>query len=265
MKTLLTGSAMLSVILVMLLISWIGLPSDPNVMNIANRFASPSGAHWLGTDQYGRDILSRLLLASQSALTVSLGGVGSGMLIGCILGAVAGYVKGIAGSVIMRFMDVLFAFPNLLLALMLVTVLGTGQINVLLAIAVFSIPSFARLMYGFVLEAQSYGYIKAARSYNAGHAVILFRHLIPAALPRIGVQMSLALGSGILTETALSFLGLGVQPPHPSWGGMLNEAQSFMYLAPVYPLIPGFVIFLAVAGFNLLGDGLATRHKEAVS
>jgi peptide/nickel transport system permease protein len=265
MKLFVLGLSFVSVIAAMLILSFISLPHDPYEMSISNRFAAPNVDYWLGTDQYGRDIFSRLIVASRSALLISVGGVGSGMLIGCIAGAVAGYFRGWVGNVIMRIMDVLFAFPNLLLALMLVTVFGTGTYNVLLAIAIFSIPSFARLMNGFILEAQAYGYVKAARSYNAGHARILFRHMIPAALPKIGVQISMALGTGILTETALSFLGLGVQPPNPSWGGMLNEAQSFMYLAPLYPLIPGVIIFIAVAGFNLVGDGIAARRKEAVS
>lgn len=265
MKSFKAGVFMLSLIGIMFILSFVYLPHDPYSMNVANRFAPPSWENWLGTDQYGRDVMSRLLLASRSALIVSLGGVGSGMALGCLLGAIAGYIRGLAGNIIMRVMDGMFAFPNLLLALILVTVMGTGTYNVLAAIALFSIPSFARLMNGFILEAGSYGYVKAARSYHAGHARILFRHMIPAVLPKLGAQISVALGAGILTETALSFLGLGVQPPHPSWGGILNEAQAFIYLAPTYPIIPGCLIFIAVAGFNLLGDGIAARHKEAVS
>jgi len=265
MRTLRIGMFLLSIIGLMLIVSYIWLPHDPYAMKVANRFAAPSWDHLLGTDQYGRDVLSRLLVASRSALLVAFGGVGSGMIIGCVLGAISGYVRGVIGNLIMRVMDALFAFPNLLLALMLVTIMGTGTYNVLIAIAIFNIPAFARLMNGFILEAQSYGYIKAARSYHAGHGRILFRHLIPAVLPKLGVQISMALGTGILTETALSFLGLGVQPPNPSWGGILNEAQAFIYIAPFYPVIPGCIILIAVAGFNLFGDGIAARHKEVVS
>ncbi|MFA9560314.1 ABC transporter permease [Evansella sp. AB-rgal1] len=265
MKSLYIGSAMLLLLFLMVIVSFIGLPHSPTEMNIPDRFAGPSAVHWLGTDQYGRDVLSRIILASQSAFIVSFGGVGTGMLIGCMLGATAAYVKGTVGQLIMRMMDGFFAFPNLLLAMIIVAALGSGIYNVLIAIAVFSIPAFSRLMYGFVLEAQGFGYIKAAHSYDAGARRIIFTHLIPAALPRIGVQMSMALGTGILTETALSFLGLGVQPPHPSWGGMLNEAQGFLAVAPLYPIIPGIVIFIAVVGFNLVGDGLAEKQKEATS
>lgn len=261
MKSIVTGGTLIALIILMALIGWIHPPYGPTEMNIAEKFQPPSLSHWLGTDQYGRDILSRLIVASHYALMVSIGAVGLGVLVGASLGAIAGYTRNGISRIIMLVMDGLFAFPNLLLALMIVSTLGVGETNALLAIAIFNVPLFARLMYSFILEAHAYGYVKAAYTYGAGPARVLFIHMIPAALPRLGVQVTTSMGGAILAESALSFLGLGVQPPFPSWGGMLDEAQHYLSVAPWYPVFPGVMILIAVMGFNLLGDGLRDLQR----
>ncbi|WP_078430508.1 ABC transporter permease [Alkalihalobacterium alkalinitrilicum] len=263
MRSFVFGLSLFFLLVCMAVLSQLPFVPDPNAMNISNRFDHPSTTHWLGTDQFGRDIFSRILHASGIALAVSVGAVSIGMIIGCLLGAIAGSTKGIVSTLIMRTMDGMFSFPNLLLALTIVVALGVGAINALIAIALFNIPLFARLMYGFILEANEYGHVKAARTYGASRKRILFIHMIPSALPRIVIQVTTSMGGAILAEAALSFLGLGVQPPHPSWGNMLSESQSFLSMAPWYPVISGVAILIAVMGFNLMGDGLREMEGDA--
>ncbi|PLR75756.1 peptide ABC transporter permease [Bacillus sp. V3-13] len=255
MRSFSIGMVLVCVPVLLMIIGIIHPPFDHEAMNVAHKLQPPSLNHWFGTDQYGRDILTRIMIASQNALLVSIGSVGLAMVIGCVLGASAGYFQGWYGSLIMRIMDGLFAFPGLLLALLIVTVLGVGGENAVIAIAIFNIPLFARLMYGFILEANSFGYVKAAHSYGANSSQIIFVHMVPSAFSKILVQGTTSMSGAILTEAALSFLGLGVQPPHPSWGGMLNEAQPLLAVAPWYPVFPGLIIFITVMGFNLIGDG----------
>lgn len=218
--------------------------------------SGPSPEHWLGTDAFGRDTLSRLLFGARYSIGIGIGATLLGALIGGVWGLVAGYSGGIVDSVSMRLVDVMLAFPGMLLAIGLITLVGTGFWPVLLASSVFGIPLFARLARGSTLAARERLFVEAARSLGSGHPRILFRHLLPVIVSPILVFATLRIGITLLVASGLSFLGLGLQPPIPEWGAMLSEAQLYLTLHPIMAFAPGIVITLAVLGFNLLGDGL---------
>lgn len=216
----------------------------------------PSAAHWLGVDSLGRDIFSRILLGARLSLAAGIFSVAAGMLVGTLLGLLAGYYEGGWDRIIMRVCDVLFAFPGILLAIAVVAILGSGMANVIVAVAIFSIPAFARLVRGNTLVLKHQTYIESARSIGASDGAILLRHILPGTFSSIVVYFSMRIGMSIITAASLSFLGLGAQPPTPEWGAMLNEARSDMVIAPHVALFPSLAIFLTVLAFNLLGDGL---------
>ncbi|MEI7126501.1 glutathione ABC transporter permease GsiD [Pectobacterium versatile] len=216
----------------------------------------PSVAHWLGVDSLGRDIFSRILMGTRISLAAGILSVLVGMIIGTALGLVAGYYEGWADRIIMRLSDVLFAFPGILLAIAVVAIMGSGMANVIVAVAIFSIPAFARLVRGNTLVLKQLTYIESARSIGASDRTILFRHILPGSVSSIVVFFSMRIGMSIVTAASLSFLGLGAQPPMPEWGAMLNEARSDMVIAPHVAIFPSLAIFLTVLAFNLLGDGL---------
>ena len=232
------------------------MPYDPIEMHVKDRLQPPSSSYLLGTDDFGRDILSRLIRGAQVSLRVAVLSVAAAGLLGTTLGVLSGYVGGNLDNVIMRVMDVFFAFPAILLALGIVAVLGPGSNNAILAIAVVYTPIFARVARGPVLAVKEMEYVTAVRSIGARAERIVLRHILPNIMAPIIVQVSLGLSWAILTEAALSFLGLGTQPPEPSWGNMLNESRKLMEMAPWMAIFPGAAIMLAVLGFNLLGDGL---------
>nr|WP_113867411.1 glutathione ABC transporter permease GsiD [Brenneria salicis]NMN91989.1 glutathione transport system permease protein [Brenneria salicis ATCC 15712 = DSM 30166]RBP61296.1 glutathione transport system permease protein [Brenneria salicis ATCC 15712 = DSM 30166]RLM30299.1 glutathione ABC transporter permease GsiD [Brenneria salicis ATCC 15712 = DSM 30166] len=216
----------------------------------------PSAAHWLGVDSLGRDIFSRILLGTRISLAAGIFSVLVGMLIGTSLGLLAGYYEGWWDRIIMRICDVLFAFPGILLAIAVVAIMGSGMANVIVAVAIFSIPAFARLVRGNTLVLKQQTYIESARSIGASDWTIVFRHILPGTISSIVVYFSMRIGMSIITAASLSFLGLGAQPPTPEWGAMLNEARSDMVIAPHVAIFPSLAIFLTVLAFNLLGDGL---------
>ncbi|HNX30211.1 MAG TPA: glutathione ABC transporter permease GsiD [Holophaga sp.] len=216
----------------------------------------PSRAHWFGVDALGRDIFSRIVVGSRISLATGFASVALGAFTGTALGLVSGYYEGWADRVIMRVCDVLFAFPGILLAIGIVAVLGGGIFNVVMAVAIFSVPTTARLVRGSTLSLKHLTYIEAIRSVGASDAVILFRHILPGTIPVIVVYTTMRIGTSIITAASLSFLGLGAQPPTPEWGAMLNEARTDMVNAPHLAIIPSLAIFLTVLAFNLLGDGL---------
>lgn len=216
----------------------------------------PSALHWLGVDALGRDILSRILLGARISLAAGIFSVLAGMVIGTLLGLLAGYYEGLWDRIIMRICDVLFAFPGILLAIAVVAIMGSGMANVIVAVAIFSIPAFARLVRGNTLVLKQQTYVESARSIGASDATILLRHILPGTFSSIVVYFSMRIGMSIITAASLSFLGLGAQPPMPEWGAMLNEARSDMVTAPHIALFPSLAIFLTVLAFNLLGDGL---------
>ena len=246
----------LVLLLLALLAPWIAPYDAENYFDYDQLNAAPSAAHWFGMDALGRDIFSRILVGARLSLAAGLISVVAGAVVGSLLGLLAGYYEGWCDRLVMRVSDVLLAFPGVLLAIGIVAVLGNGMLNVILAVAVFSVPAFARLVRGNVLVLKQQTYIEAVRSLGAPDHVILLRHLLPGTLSAIVVYLTLRLGSAIITAASLSFLGLGAQPPTPEWGAMLNEARADMLNAPHIALFPSLAIFITVLAFNLLGDGL---------
>ncbi len=216
----------------------------------------PSWKHWFGVDSLGRDIFSRVLMGARISLAAGLVSVTIGAVVGTFMGLMAGYYQGWWERFTMRISDVLLAFPGMLLAIGVVAVLGSSMVNVVVAVAVFSIPAFARLVRGNTLAIKQMTYIEAVRSVGASNFTIIFRHILPGTISPIMVYGTMRIGTSIITAASLSFLGMGARPPTPEWGAMLNEARSDMVIAPHVAIFPALAIFLTVLAFNLLGDGL---------
>jgi peptide/nickel transport system permease protein len=231
-------------------------PFDPSAMDFTAQFAPPSLAHPFGTDEFGRDLFSRILHGAAISFRVSLIAVGISASVGVLLGILAGFFSGWLDELIMRFMDVLFAFPAVLLAITVMAILGRGVGNAMIAIAIVYIPIFARVTRGAVIAVRGREFVTAARALGLRSGGIMLRHVLPNATGPIIVQTSLSLAFAILAEAALSFFGLGTQPPAPSWGRMLSEGRSYLGQAPWMGIFPGLAIMVSVMGFNLLGDGL---------
>lgn len=229
---------------------------DPAFQNLPLRLEGPSTTHWFGLDELGRDILARLLAGARISLLVGVVVVGISASVGTLLGSIAGYYGGIVDDVVSRVSDILMAFPGLLLAIAVVAVLGPSLTNVVLALTLIGWVGYARLVRGQVLRVRELEYVQAARAIGAATPRILARHIVPATLPALIIQATLGMGGAILSEASLSFLGLGVQPPTPSWGTMLNYGRSHLLDAPHLTIFPGLAIAVLVLGFNFLGDGL---------
>lgn len=234
-------------------------PHDPSAQELARRLEGPSLTHPFGLDELGRDILARILSGARISLMVGIAVVSVSSTLGMLLGSIAGYFGGRIDDVISRVIDVLMAFPGILLAIALVAVLGPGLGNVVLALSVIGWVGYARLVRGQALRAREFEFVQAARALGAGSARIVLRHVLPTALPAVVVQATLGMAGAIIAEAALSFLGLGVQPPTPSWGTMLDAGRSHLFDAPHLTIFPGVAIALLVLGFNFLGDGLRDR------
>jgi peptide/nickel transport system permease protein len=232
-------------------------PYKPLEQTMTQRLRPPSAAHLLGTDDFGRDILSRIIFGSRISLQVGFVAVGIAGGIGVVFGLLSGYFGGWLDNVLMRCMDVLLAFPAILLAVTIMALLGTTTTNVMIAIGIAYIPIFARVVRGTVLTVKPNDYVEAARSAGASELRIVLQHILPGTTGTIIVQVSLALAYAILAEAALSFLGLGTQPPTPTWGSMLSFGREFVREAPWFTFFPGFAIFLTVLSLNLVGDGLS--------
>ncbi len=231
-------------------------PYDPNEMDFADRFAPPSLEHPMGADDFGRDILSRIMVGARVSLQVGIIAVGIAAVAGTLLGLIAGYSTRLTDEIIMRAMDVLFAFPAILLAIAILAALGKGISNAMIAIGIVYTPIFARIARGSVLAVRGNEFVDAARAIGAGRNRILFRHIFPNSLSPLIVEVSLSLAFAILAEAALSFFGLGVQPPDPSWGRMLSEGRAYFRQSVWMGIWPGLAIMITVMGFNFLGDGL---------
>jgi peptide/nickel transport system permease protein len=231
-------------------------PYPPEEQNLDNRLASPSLLHPMGRDSFGRDILSRVLYGARISLLVGMVVVGISAVIGVLLGLISGYFGGMVDEMIMRAVDILLAFPGILLAIAIVSVLGPGLKNLFFALSLIGWVSYARLTRGQVLKVRELQYIEAARSIGAGNIRIIFHHILPNIISPVIIQATLGVAGVIIAEASLSFLGLGVQPPTPSLGGMLNEGLSHLVDAPQLTLFPGIIISLVVLAFNFLGDGL---------
>lgn len=255
-RRLVLGAVIVGGVCLVGLLSLAWTPYDPLVLDVANRFAPPGWAHWLGTDHLGRDVLSLLLRGAAGPVGVSLAAVAIGLLIGGTAGVLAAGRGGAGAHVVLRASDFMFAFPALILAILLRETLGPGTLNAAVAIGIFNVPVFTRVAYGASLPVWRSGYVAAARVAGRGGPWIGFMHVLPNIANTLIVQATIQLSLGVLAEASLSYIGLGVQPPQPSWGRMLFEAQTLLAISPRLAIVPGLAIVVTVLGFSLLGEGL---------
>ena len=249
----------LIVIVVLVIIAIIGpyiTPYDYTAYDYMNTLAGPSPEHLFGTDQYGRDILSRMLVGTRLTLGVSLSAVVIGAALGTVLGLLAGYYVGVIEMLVMRGSDVLFSFPDILLAIAIVAILGPGIINVLIAVMVFTIPSFARIMRSATLAVKGSLYVEVAQSLGCKDSRLLFVHIFPGTIQSLIVNFTMRIGSAIMAAASLSFLGFGANVSEPEWGAMLSQGRNYIGIASHMVYFPGLIIFITVLAFNLFGDGL---------
>lgn len=248
---------LLIIILSALLAPWIA-PCNPGQTNLANKLAPPGADHWLGTDRFGRDVLSRLLYGGRISLLVGFGSVAGALVIGTTIGAVAGYCGGIIDAILMRFVDIVISIPSIFLLITIVAIFQPGVEKLIFILAITSWTTTARIVRGEFLSLRTREFVLASKTIGTRPSKIIFSHILPNAMGPIIVTATLLIGTVILTEAALSYLGLGVQPPTPSWGNMLEDAQNFTVLlkAPWYPAFPGLMILITVLCFNFVGDGL---------
>ena len=251
------GLLITAAIAAMALLSFFWTPYDITRLIVADKMQPPSALHWFGTDHFGRDILSMIMIGARNSIAVALVAVGIGMGIGVPLGAFAAARGGLIDDALMRFNDIVFAFPALLSAIMITAIFGPGAVNAIIAIGIFNIPVFARVARAGALTLWPREFILAARAAGKGKALITIEHILPNIASLLLVQGTIQFALGILAEAGLSYVGLGSQPPMPSWGRMLFDAQTRMIIAPHLALFPGFAIVLTVLGLNLLGDGLS--------
>ncbi|NAZ82935.1 ABC transporter permease subunit [Kineococcus sp. R8] len=262
LRLLLSSPPSLFAVLVLLAVVVVALfdeqiaPTGFNEVDVSDRLQPPGAGHWFGTDDLGRDVLSRVVLGAKVSLQVGTVAVGFSLVVGVLAGLLAGFYGRWIDAVLMRLMDVLFAFPAILLAIAVIAVLGPGTTNAMIAIGITYTPVFARVTRAAVLGVREQVFVRASRSVGASDARLLLRHVLPNALPPIIVQTSVSLAFAVLAEAALSFVGLGTQPPAPSWGRMLSEGRGYIDLAWWIAVFPGLAIVVLVLAFNLLGDGL---------
>ena len=253
---LLAGGLLTAIVVFAALFAEVVAPFSPYDLDVDTMLQGPSAAHWLGTDEVGRDVLSRAIFAARISIVVALVAVGVGLIGGTVIGIVAAYFGGWIDLALMRLMELLFSFPAILLAVILLASLGTNILNAMLAIGIIFIPGFSRLARAATNGVLRQQYIEAARAIGMSDARILLREILPNVMTPLLVEAAVAFAYAVLLESALSFLGLGAQPPEPSWGNMLNTGRGFMAQAPWLGIVPGMAMFLCVLGFNLVGDGL---------
>lgn len=256
------GKIIIFLFFLIFIVSFFWTPYDPNLMNESIKFQAPSVAHLFGTDNFGRDILSRLMVGSQTAFILSIGSVGLAFSLGLLIGGLAGYMGGLVDEVFMRIIDALMAFPGVLFAIMLVSVFGPGIKNTILALGVMGIPYFSRVTRSGFLQVKKNDFVRSSLTKGAGGLHIAIHHIIPNIKNQLIVAITLSISTTILSEAGLSYLGLGVRPPRPSWGRMLKEAQGYFTNAPWYFFATGIVLSLMVFGFTLYGDGLRDRRVK---
>nr|WP_124436644.1 ABC transporter permease [Kutzneria buriramensis]WKX16026.1 ABC transporter permease [Kutzneria buriramensis] len=257
--SLLVGGLIVSLVFGMALLSFVWTPHDPTLVDASVRLEKPSLEYWFGTDKFGRDVFSQILMGSRTTLFVGFVAVGVAALVGVPLGIVAGMAPRWFGELLMRGNDLVLAFPALLLTIMFSAVYGAGTLVAMVAIGIASIPHFARLIRGGTLQVMETEYVLAARAAGRGPFSIALRHVLPNVSSLVIVQASVGFAIAVLAEAALSFLGFGTPPPTPSWGRMLQESQEMLSIAPRLAVFPGIAIAVVVLGFNLLGDGLRDR------
>ena len=256
---LIIGAALTGLMLLLILTGLFFLPYDPETMNIELKHAGMSLAHPFGCDNYGRDIFPRVMVGARTTLMVAHGTIGIGAGVGVLIGAFTGYFGGWLDEVLMRIIDALFAFPSILLALVVISLLGSGKYQVIIALGIAFIPSFARVVRSEYLKLREMDYVKNAKIMGCGHLRIMFVHILPNILPVLIPTLMIGFNNAVLAEAGMSYLGIGVQPPDASLGRMLSEAQTYLFSQPSYALFPGLMIVLLVLGISLVADGLEKR------
>ena len=250
------GAILLAIVIVAAGTSYLWVPYPADAMDLPARLQGPSAAHWLGTDQFGRDVAARIMVGARNSIAVGLVAVGIGIAFGVALGAWAAARRGLVDEAVMRGGDVIFAFPAIISAVLITAYLGPGAVNAMIAIGIFNVPVFARVTRGAALQVWGLEYTRAAIAIGKGPLRITVDHILPNVASLLIVQATIQFAVAILAEAALSYLGLGAQPPRPSWGRMLFDAQTLMALSPTLAIFPGLAIGIAVLGLNMLGDGL---------
>ena len=257
---LIIGCILTGALSLFVLIGFFYTPYDPEAMDATAKLAGISGSHLMGCDHFGRDILSRVLKGSGTTFVVAFGTVSIGALAGTLIGAVTGYYGGVVDEVLMRIIDALFAFPSILLALVFVSLLGPGKYNVIIALGIAFIPSFARIVRSQFLYQRNMDYLSSVKLQGASDFRIMFVHILPNTMTVLSSSIMIGFNNAVLAEAGMSFLGIGVQPPDASLGRMLSEAQSYLFTAPGFALFPGIIIILMVLGYSLLSEGLQTTE-----
>ena len=250
------GCTITAVMLLLILVGFFWTPYDPETMDASAKFAGVSLRHPCGADNFGRDMLSRIMIGAGTTFLVACGTVAIGVFFGMLIGAFTGYFGGVVDEVLMRINDVVFAFPSILLAMVMMVLLKGRKYQIVIALGIAFIPSFARIVRGEFIRCKSMDYVQSARLMGAGHLRIMFVHILPNTIPVLVSSIMIGFNKAVLAEASMSFLGLGVQPPDSSLGRMLSEAQSYIFKAPGFALFPGLAIVLLVLGFSLMADGL---------
>jgi peptide/nickel transport system permease protein len=250
------GAAVVAAIVLVAVFAPLLAPSDPLAQHVAQGAQAPSAAHWFGTDKLGRDVFARILYGARISIRIGFVAVGLAITVGTLIGLVAGYAGKRTDAVLMGAMDLMLAFPSIILAIAITTILGPSINNLMLAVGIVYVPQYARLARSSVLAVKEHEYVEAARAIGAGTPAILVRHVLPNILAPLLVQATLGIATAELEAAGLSYLGLGARPPAPEWGAMLNDARDYWLTAPWALIFPGVSITLLVLGFNLLGDGL---------
>lgn len=257
------GAAITGVMLFFIVLGFFWTPYDPEMMDNANKLAGVSLSHIMGCDNFGRDIFSRVLKGSGTTLLVALGTVAIGTVCGILMGAFTGYYGGIVDEIFMRINDAVFAFPSILLGLVFISLLGSGKYNVIVALGIAFIPSFARIVRSEFIRCKNMDYVKSAKLAGAGDLRIMFVHILPNVVTVLMSTVMIGFNNAVLAEAGMSYLGIGVQPPDASLGRMLSEAQTYLFSAPGYALFPGAVLILMVLGFSLLAEGMKEETPQS--
>jgi len=255
----LLGLGLTGLLIAIVLIGFVWLPYDPLAIDLDHALAAPSLAHWLGTDEFGRDVAARAMLGARTSVLIAVETVTAAIVLGTMLGLVAGFLRGWTERVLMTISDALLAFPGILLALALISVLGSGSLSIVVALAVAYLPATIRIVRGSVISIREREYVEASRVAGDSALYTMWKHVLPNAMPPILILATSLFGWVVLSESALSFLGVGVPPPAPTWGNMLSSARPYMYTASWLSIAPGICIVLTLLGINMLGDALRDR------
>lgn len=253
------GSVLTGLVLLFILVGCVYTPYDPEAMDGASRFAGVSLKHWMGCDNFGRDILSRVMVGSRTTLGVACATVFIGTFFGILIGAFTGYYGGVVDEVLMRIMDAMLAFPSILLALVIIGLFGPGKYNVILALGIAFVPSFARIVRSEFIRCKNMDYVQSAKLAGASDFRIMFVHILPNIFTVLLSSVLIGFNNAVLAEAGMSYLGIGVMPPDASLGRMLSEAQTYIFSTPGYAIFPGIVLIMMILGFSLLGDGVQKK------